>query len=1124
MSHRTIILQPSSRPLVYPPEIVALIVEHLGDQSPLGLGRVDHRFRRNSQLFQAALIGPSWASAALSLLYSDLRLMWRASSGHKLLRAFEERPELLLRVRRVEVHVLSQFSLAVEMNDRGPFLDWGKARKEWDAGAGGEHRDTLNAATDPEDEDELFSSWAMDCEWDANEETIEEGPDGAWVRLEDDYEGVEVGRLAFWGLIASLPRLRHLTLEDIDYSAAKDVFFGGEEVYPGRALKALDSITFRSDSDRTNHNRTYPPVNALLNLLIGEALALLPHLLTLSLTKSPEEAYGVPLHNVRRGSYPSTFLEGLSASTLTSFTIGDIPSKHLLAALPPSLTSLAFKPRNGSRIPWLYEGLLDQLVRAVLPTKARLPNLVLLSFDCRLEKMAPDAIENLGWHLLNDSAEMFGPTKGLAEQEREERQLRREKLAADPSSRPLVYPPEIVALIVEALGDVSAIGHANVTAFKRNHHLVQAALIGPSWASAALSLLYSHLRVKWRASCGLKLLRALDERPELLLRIRRVEVSAPSREVMLNDIESRGPLLDWDVLEREWESGAGGHHRETITAATSAEEEYNLFTDKPTPVLDFAIAACDTLLSLTFEAPPIPRIPPPYRPSNLLIGEALTLLPHLQTLVISKSPTESLTLLGIENLADGHYPPSFLAALRSSTLTSFAIGDLPTTIGLAPCLRPHRQRNLAAMATTLRPSSRPLYYPPEIIAIIVGFLGDVPLITSESCALDEYRNDTLLQAALIGHSWAIPAISLLYSDLRLPWVASKGLVLLAALEARPENLERIRRVEVSMPTRDELSDDILASEGGDLVDMEELRREWDGVHPQEDDATDDDDDDNEEAFEDWSYDLVTVAAIARVDAGPDAPWVSGSSRRREGCRAFWHLVGSLPRLEHLAVQGIGFDVPVRDKPALVKVLQGLKSFAIVASTDQPKPPPLAALRDATNIRRLWASSQTLEPFDLTSNPTPFPHLQSFTPSADHVIDNISPEGIYPPRFLAALTTSSLTEFGIGDTPTVELLKALPPTLVSLTFDPHNDSHIPWIRDAMLNQIIQIVFSVKPRLPHLRFLSLTTNPGTGPRKPYLLSTDFPGSGWGEGKIEAAARRKKMAEDVGVFLHIGGKSAA
>ncbi|KAL8286739.1 hypothetical protein RQP46_004267 [Phenoliferia psychrophenolica] len=519
-------LQPSSRPLVYPPEIVALIIEHLGNQSPIGLPRWTwHRFDRNRQLLQAALIGPAWASAALSLLYSDLRLVWRTTSGLKLLRALKDRPELLQRTRSVEVHVLSLLSMTQDLNDTGPsILDWDELRKEWDAGGGGDQRARITPSTTAQEEQQFFDSWAMDLEWDAKEESIEEGPDGPWVRQTDDYDGIDVGNRVFWGLVASLPRLRHLTIEDTDYDPSKAVTFGGVEVYPFQALKALDSLTIRSDPDLANHgNHATPPVNAILfawnasritidqhfiyshptidpsklqnlpnlrqlhiipstiqhnhrpnpytklsesnhildfaittsttlltlsfddppkaqptaphrpsNLLIGEALALLPHLLSLSLTKSPEDDYGTTLQNVRYGHYPSTFLSALTSSTLTSFAIGDIPSKELLAALPPSLTSLTFNPRNGSRMTWLYEALLDQVIQDVLPTiKDRLPNLVLLTIDCRVEDDVPEELKPQGWNLIGKSVEMFGPSTGLGGEEGEERQLRREKWAAD---------------------------------------------------------------------------------------------------------------------------------------------------------------------------------------------------------------------------------------------------------------------------------------------------------------------------------------------------------------------------------------------------------------------------------------------------------------------------------------------------------------------------------------------------------------------------------------------------------------------------------------------------------------------------------------------------------------------
>ncbi|KAL8286738.1 hypothetical protein RQP46_004266 [Phenoliferia psychrophenolica] len=160
----TITLKPSSRPLVYPPEIVALIIEQLGDESPVVCPwpRRWDLFNRNALLLQAALIGRTWASAALSLLYSDLRLVWRASSGRKLLRALEDRPEILPRVRRLEVYVPSLISMTEAMEENEARLDWAELRKEWDAGEGAEQREM---GLGPDGEDDRFKRFALDREW-----------------------------------------------------------------------------------------------------------------------------------------------------------------------------------------------------------------------------------------------------------------------------------------------------------------------------------------------------------------------------------------------------------------------------------------------------------------------------------------------------------------------------------------------------------------------------------------------------------------------------------------------------------------------------------------------------------------------------------------------------------------------------------------------------------------------------------------------------------------------------------------------------------------------------------------------------------------------------------------------
>lgn len=126
----TIILTPSSRPLVYPNSIVSLIVEQLGNVSVIQTGSPSSE--RNGTLLLVALTNQSWSKAAVSLLYSDLRLKWRASVILPLLKAFEERPDLLERVVRVEVSYPSTTDLEKKiLRDSLSKADREALRLEW---------------------------------------------------------------------------------------------------------------------------------------------------------------------------------------------------------------------------------------------------------------------------------------------------------------------------------------------------------------------------------------------------------------------------------------------------------------------------------------------------------------------------------------------------------------------------------------------------------------------------------------------------------------------------------------------------------------------------------------------------------------------------------------------------------------------------------------------------------------------------------------------------------------------------------------------------------------------------------------------------------------------------------
>ncbi|KAL8286707.1 hypothetical protein RQP46_004235 [Phenoliferia psychrophenolica] len=508
--------QPSSYPLHYPPEIAAIIAGFVGEDEVAGDGWYSPS-SRNSYLLHLALVSSVWASVAVSLLYSDLKLQWRASTLLLLLKTLGKRPELCARIRRLEMSYPTRWMLAGQLREKATLLSEDELKRRWDALSEAE-RAEVGAGEDAYDE------WCSDEEREASLDAVDEGPDKRWARDTLHHDGEEIGSLAFWRFVATLPRLRHLAVENVKFLVSD----GGKPALDS-VIKRLDSFTIYPQSDTyqasppvdalaaaenlhtlrisnhslasfdfsldnppfphlrhlevlpwergedpnpssTNpgsqlseacpildlaltvrdgleslvfnleHSRIWGPPPRPSNRLVGEALARLPNLRTLTLSESDTDT---PPHNVDQpeifdrtisGAYPANFLDALASSNLQHFSIADAPHPTLLAALPVSLTSLTFDPSSGPEISWLYEAMLDQLVQILLKAKLRLPALRLITLNFR---KSTSVIKN-SCHLsdpkweasLDERRSWYYPSEEEKLQ-REERQLRREKLAAD---------------------------------------------------------------------------------------------------------------------------------------------------------------------------------------------------------------------------------------------------------------------------------------------------------------------------------------------------------------------------------------------------------------------------------------------------------------------------------------------------------------------------------------------------------------------------------------------------------------------------------------------------------------------------------------------------------------------
>ncbi|KAL8277253.1 hypothetical protein RQP46_010322 [Phenoliferia psychrophenolica] len=189
-------LQPATRPLHFLPEIISLIVAELaaisGEATP-----------RNAAILRVALVHKAWSTSALSLLYSDLHLEWRHSKAQPFLTAVQRRPHLLLRVTRLDAFCVRLDQIVKEVFNRHG-LDEVSAeahyRPKWQR-----YADALDPTEGPPEE---FDEWREEKELEDAVYVARRTPEGGWV--DSTFAPVTGSDIAFWQLVARLPRLKHL--------------------------------------------------------------------------------------------------------------------------------------------------------------------------------------------------------------------------------------------------------------------------------------------------------------------------------------------------------------------------------------------------------------------------------------------------------------------------------------------------------------------------------------------------------------------------------------------------------------------------------------------------------------------------------------------------------------------------------------------------------------------------------------------------------------------------------------------------------------------------------------------------------------------------------------------------
>ncbi|KAK4706049.1 hypothetical protein P7C70_g161, partial [Phenoliferia sp. Uapishka_3] len=199
----------TQRPLIFPTEIVHHILSYFAlaaaPPGPLSIPHLSYADLKN-----ASLVSRQWKSAAYRLLFGRLKVLWRGGRAAKLLRIFEENPELCGLVRHFEVHYTTSYEWADEwdeterasqVREEGILLFPGQMA-EWD---------------DPDGEEvEDFDEYV----WDARDDDAEAAGDYWW--LHDKNERRE-GSDALWTLISRFSNLRSLNATKMDQPVGEDI-------------------------------------------------------------------------------------------------------------------------------------------------------------------------------------------------------------------------------------------------------------------------------------------------------------------------------------------------------------------------------------------------------------------------------------------------------------------------------------------------------------------------------------------------------------------------------------------------------------------------------------------------------------------------------------------------------------------------------------------------------------------------------------------------------------------------------------------------------------------------------------------------------------------------------------
>ncbi|KAL8286680.1 hypothetical protein RQP46_004208 [Phenoliferia psychrophenolica] len=214
----TAMAAPSAAPLrslAFPPEILLHILSY-SSNSYASDEYIDLN-ERNADLASLALVSRAFQAATYSVLYGDLRLAWMADKVKALRSSFNENPQLLPLVRRLEATAVPEDTFVFQQMHLRDDSDWALAKQSWLEGycrRNGLEEDSQEWLQVMEDgfedhsveDSPLRDAWAADTTRDAKHAWDTNGH-GTWAG-----ERNPEGSREFLDLIASAPALRSVAV------------------------------------------------------------------------------------------------------------------------------------------------------------------------------------------------------------------------------------------------------------------------------------------------------------------------------------------------------------------------------------------------------------------------------------------------------------------------------------------------------------------------------------------------------------------------------------------------------------------------------------------------------------------------------------------------------------------------------------------------------------------------------------------------------------------------------------------------------------------------------------------------------------------------------------------------